>query len=117
MFVKKLSTITAESIPVGQGVSRQMLISPEEAPNFAMRIFSIDPGGFMPMHTNTVEHEQFVLNGSAEVSLDGELFAVEKNDVVLIPSGVPHYYKNTGEEPFTFLCLIPNKEDIIEVLD
>ena len=117
MFVKKLSAITAESIPVGQGVSRQILISPEEAPNFAMRIFSIDPGGFMPMHTNTVEHEQFVLSGSAEVSLNGELFAVEKDDVVLIPSGVPHYYKNTGVEPFTFLCLIPNEKDIIEIID
>ncbi|OQY27140.1 MAG: cupin, partial [Anaerolineaceae bacterium 4572_5.1] len=37
---------------VGKGVSRQILISPEEAPNFAMRRFIMQPGGGMPNHTN-----------------------------------------------------------------
>lgn len=117
MFIKKYKEIEADSIPVGKGVSRQMLISPEEGPNFAMRSFSIEPGGFMPMHTNTVEHEQFILNGRAEVSIDGKVFEVEKNDVVFIPKGVPHNYKTIGDEPFTFLCLVPNQEDIIEIVD
>lgn len=117
MFVKKLRDIAVEPVAVGRGVSRQMLISPAEGPHFAMRIFSIEPGGFMPLHTNSVEHEQYVLQGCAEVSLGGELFEVEKDDVVLIPSGVPHYYRNKGTEPFTFLCLIPNQEDIIDILE
>jgi len=30
---------------------------------------------------------------------------------------VIHSYENTGEEPFEFLCLIPNKEDKITVVD
>ena len=117
MFIRKFSEVNTEAIPVGKGVSRKMLISPAEGPNFAMRSFSIAPGGSMPLHTNSVEHEQFILGGRAEVGLDGRVFEVEKNDVVYIPKGVPHYYKTIGDEPFTFLCLIPNQEDVIEILE
>lgn len=117
MFVRNLKDIAVEKIPAGTGVSRQVLIAPDEAPNFAMRRFIIEPGGSMPLHTNSVEHEQLVLGGRAEVSLDGKIFEVGKDDVVLIPAGVPHYYKTLGQEPFQFICLIPNREDIIDVLE
>ncbi|PID72212.1 MAG: cupin [Desulfobulbus propionicus] len=117
MFVKKLHDIEAEALPVGKGVSRKMLISPEEGPNFAMRVFSIEPGGDMPMHTNSVEHEQFILNGRAKVIMGDKEFEVEKDDVVLIPQGVAHNYTTIGDEPFVFICLIPNQEDIVEILD
>ncbi len=118
MYIKrKFSQVQEDTIPVGEGVSRKMLISPEEGPHFAMRSFSIAPGGFMPMHTNSVEHEQFILQGSAEVTVGDDVFTVEKEDVVLIPAGIPHNYRNIGTEPFTFLCLIPNKEDVIEIVE
>ncbi len=118
MHIKKsFSDIKEEKIPVGEGVSRKMLISPEEAPNFAMRSFTIAPGGSMPMHTNSVEHEQFILQGSAEVKVGENVFTVKKQDVVFIPAGIAHNYSNTGTEPFTFLCLIPNEEDIIEIVE
>jgi quercetin dioxygenase-like cupin family protein len=37
--------------------------------------------------------------------------------VVFIPASVPHWYLNIGEEPFEFLCMIPNLEDVIELVD
>lgn len=37
--------------------------------------------------------------------------------MVFIPEGVPHWYQNIGEEDFVFLCIVPNKEDVIEILD
>ena len=42
---------------------------------------------------------------------------VKAGDVVFIPEGTVHSYQNTGEEPFEFLCIIPNKEDKITILD
>ena len=116
MFIKNLRDVEVEKIPAGSGVSRQILISADEAPNFAMRRFIIEPGGSMPMHTNTVEHEQLVLGGRAEVSLNGKVFEVGRDDVVLIPAGIPHSYRTLGSEPFQFLCLVPNQEDIIKVV-
>ena len=117
MFVKHMDDVEAVNVPQGEGVTRQILISPEEGPNFAMRRFIIQPGGYMPNHTNSVEHEQLVLNGQAEVGMEDKVFKVKKDDVVLIPAGVPHYYKNTGDVPFEFLCLVPNKEDVVKVVE
>jgi oxalate decarboxylase/phosphoglucose isomerase-like protein (cupin superfamily) len=37
--------------------------------------------------------------------------------VVFIPEGVPHYYQNIGDEPFEFLCMIPNKPDEIKLVE
>jgi quercetin dioxygenase-like cupin family protein len=116
MFVKQLNKIPAEEIKTGSKTTKQVLISSSEAPNFAMRKFTIEPGGEMPMHTNTVEHEQIVLGGSAEVVIGNEKHIVKKDDVVFIPSGIPHCYKTVGSEPFEFLCVVPNMEDVIQII-
>jgi quercetin dioxygenase-like cupin family protein len=107
-----------ESAEVTQGVKtiRQVLISAQEGPNFAMRRFAMEPGGGMPRHTNTVEHEQYVLGGKARVGIGGEVFEVKKGDVVFIPENVPHWYQNIGDETFEFLCIVPNKPDTTTVL-
>jgi len=115
-FVKSLKDVPHETVKAGEKTTRQVLISPEEAPHFAMRRFVIEPGGGMPKHTNTVEHEQLVLNGKAEIGIGDEIYHVKKNDVVFIPAGTPHYYKVLSNEPFEFLCMVPNKEDRIEIL-
>ena len=116
MFVKKMQDIPKEEIAAGKSTFKQVLISPEEAPHFAMRRFIIEAGGYMPNHTNTVEHEQLVLRGKARIGIGDKIFDVQKDNVVFIPAGVPHWYKNSGDEPFEFLCLIPNEEDRIEII-
>ena len=116
MYVKQINGIVKEEIKVGSGTTKQVLISQVEGPNFAMRKFTIEPGGEMPLHTNTVEHEQLVLNGKALVVIDGKNYEVKKDDIVFIPAGIPHSYKTLGNEPFEFLCVVPNKEDKIEVV-
>jgi quercetin dioxygenase-like cupin family protein len=82
-----------------------------------MRRFVIQPGGGMPNHTNLVEHEQYVLNGQAKIGIGDRVYAVQKGDVVFIPAGIPHWYQNTGEEPFEFLCMVPNMPDKTTLLD
>ena len=47
----------------------------------------MEPGGGMPKHTNTVEHEQYVLKGKARVGIGEKLFEVNTGDAVLIPVG------------------------------
>jgi quercetin dioxygenase-like cupin family protein len=116
MSVKHLRDLPMESLKVGEKTAKQVLISSEEAPNFALRRFMIEAGGFMPLHTNTVEHEQFCLGGKAEVVLGDETIIISKDDVVFIPAGMPHSYRTISEEAFEFLCLVPNQEDVIEIL-
>ncbi len=117
MPVKRLTDIPVEPVTAGEGVSRQVLIGPDEGPNFAMRRFIMQPGGFMPRHTNTVEHEQYVLRGRARIGIGDEVYEVSAGNVVFIPAGVPHWYQNIGDEPFEFLCIVPNQPDTITVLE
>ena len=78
------------------------------AKTYAMRYFEIKPGGIVPVHAHPEEHEIFILEGEAEV-LGGEEGAVaKKDDVVFVPSNLPHGYDNTnGAKSFRFICVIP----------
>lgn len=111
MHVKKIGNIESEVLESGKGVSRQMLIGPEEGPNFAMRKLVIEPGGGIPSHTSTAEHEQYVLGGRAKVGIGDRVYEVEKDDVVFIPAGEPHWYEAHGKEPFELLSVVPNGDN------
>ena len=117
MSVKQTKDVEAKNVAAGKDTTIQVLISSQEGPNFALRKFSMKAGGGMPLHTNTVEHEQYVLGGQARIGIGEQVYDVKQGDVVFIPGGVPHFYENVGEEPFEFLCIIPNQEDVITIVD
>ena len=114
-IVRSEKDVDAERVGAGSGTSRQVLISGDEAPNFALRRFIMEPGGGMPSHRNTVEHEQYILKGKARVGIGEDVFEVAAGDAVYIPDGVPHWYQADESEGFEFLCIVPNNEDLIEV--
>jgi quercetin dioxygenase-like cupin family protein len=70
----------------------------------------------MPEHTNSVEHQQYVLRGSARVGIGDEVFDVGVGTVVHIPAGIPHWYRVVSSEPFEFLCMVPAEKDEIQIL-
>ncbi len=113
---KQINDIEAVSQKAGKGVSMKMLLSSDESPNFAMRNFIIEVGGYMPLHTNTVEHEQYVLSGKAKVQLADKTVEAKAGDILLIPAGVAHSYETIGDEAYSFLCLVPKTDDKIEIL-
>jgi len=117
MPVKRADEIPYAKVEAGQETYIQILIPPDEGPHFAMRRFTMKPGGSMPRHTNAVEHEQYVLQGRARIAIGDEEYDVRAGDVVFIPAGVPHWYRNTGDEDFVFLCLVPNLPDEIKILE
>ena len=117
MFLhKELANIEAMGQKAGKGVSMKMLLSPDESPNFAMRNFIIEAGGHMPLHTNSVEHEQYVLSGRAKVVLGDKTIEAKAGDILLIPAGVAHSYETIGDEAYSFLCLVPKGDDKITLL-
>jgi len=121
MQLKPLITSASEveAVPIGaaEKTSMQVLIPNTVAPDFIMRRIVIQAGGAMPNHTNTVEHEQYVLAGSAEVGIGDQVYRLKKDDVLFIPSGVPHWYRADSDEDYEFICLIPNREDRIALVE
>jgi quercetin dioxygenase-like cupin family protein len=90
------------------GVKIRWLISQKEAPNFAMRMFELEPASNTPLHTHDFEHEVFILEGTGELVFEKELKPFKPGYVVYVPAGKLHRFKNTGDGILKFLCLIPN---------
>jgi quercetin dioxygenase-like cupin family protein len=78
------------------------------APNFAMRLFEIEPGGYSPLHSHPWEHEVFILEGEGVVvGEDGEK-KVGAGDAILVLPNERHQFKNDGKKTLKFLCLVPH---------
>ena len=86
---------------------RFLLARPEGAPNFAMRLFDVAPGGYTPRHQHDWEHEVFVLAGAGEVTTAAGPVSFAAGDALLVAPGELHQFRNTGPGPLRFLCLIP----------
>ena len=72
-----------------------------------MRQFEVAPGGFTPRHSHPYEHEVFVLEGQGVV-LEGETeHPLSAGNVVFVKPNDVHQFRNTGDRPLKFLCLVP----------
>tara|TARA_B100000949_G_scaffold83251_1_gene74523 strand:+ start:104 stop:502 length:399 start_codon:yes stop_codon:yes gene_type:complete len=115
--VRSANEAPKEIIRQGSATQRELLISAKDgASNFSMRRFTMGVNGGIPMHTNTVEHQQYVLRGKARVGVGEDVYTVKADDVLYIPAGTPHFYE-VLEAPFEFLCVVPNAPDKIRILD
>ncbi|HXI02862.1 MAG TPA: cupin domain-containing protein [Candidatus Saccharimonadales bacterium] len=114
-LVRRAEAVERRDVGAARSTEFQVLLGEGEGmPHFAMRRFIMGEGGGMPRHTNTVEHEQYVLKGRARVSIGDEVHEVAAGSVLYIPAGTLHDYQ-VIEAPFEFLCMVPNQEDRVEV--
>ena len=75
--VKAAGTVGAKPVAAGRDTEIQVLVGPADgAPNFALRRFVMGAGGGMPLHTNLVEHEQFVVRGRARIRIGDRVHEV-----------------------------------------
>lgn len=91
-----------------KGVTGRVAIgSADGAPNFCMRVFTLDSGGFTPRHSHEWEHEILFHRGEGEVYSDGAWRAVAAGSIAFIPGNEEHQIRNSGSEELVFACLIP----------
>jgi quercetin dioxygenase-like cupin family protein len=91
----------------GGVVYRRVISEVDGAANFTMDIFEIAPGGHSGFHVHPWEHEVFVIRGrGVVVGPDGEA-PFGEGDVIFIPPDEPHQFRNAGDIPVEFICLIP----------
>jgi len=121
-LIRDADAVDYESVDAAEGLRKGVLIDERDgAPHFAIRRFELDAGATVPKHTNAVEHEQHVLSGEYVVGIGEGEEAVEHvvsaGDSLLIPAGVPHWYRNEGDDPGAFLCAVPNGDDTIDLVE
>jgi len=116
--VRRADDIEYEDVGAADGMRKGVLLDESDgAPHFAMRRFVLDASASVPKHTNEVEHEQYVLSGEYTVGIEGEEYTVSAGDSLLIPAGAVHYYENDGDEEGAFICVVPNGDDSIELVE
>jgi len=94
------------------GVTRQVLAGGPESPSsFELRYFELAPGGRSSYEKHRHEHAVVVLRGSGEVLLAGALHALRPGDFVRVAPGDAHQFRNTGNEPLGFLCVVDAERD------
>jgi len=106
---QRLGDVPSTEVPApASGVRIRWLIDEKSgAPNFAMRQFEIAPGGYTPLHTHDWEHEVFILVGSGIVAGNDGKSPFAPGDVIFMPGGEAHQFRNTGTDPVSMLCLVP----------
>ncbi|HEX9580237.1 MAG TPA: cupin domain-containing protein [Gemmatimonadales bacterium] len=115
--VRPADAAPSQPVTAGTATRMQVLVGPEQgAANFVMRRFTMETGGGMPLHTNQVEHEQYVLRGRARIRIGDRVHEVGPDHTLFIPAGAPHAYE-VVEAPFEFLCVVPNATDRIQVVE
>lgn len=95
-------------MPGAREVSVRWLIGPDDdAPNFYMRRFEVQPGGCTPRHQHSWEHEVYIVEGAGTVfGADGER-PVRPGDVCYVPPDEEHCFTAAEGEALAFLCLVP----------
>jgi quercetin dioxygenase-like cupin family protein len=115
--VRSAESVPFTSIAAGQGTALQVLVGPALGDtSFVLRRFRMDAGGGMPLHTNLVEHQQYVLRGRARLRIADTWHEVGVDDTTFIPAGVPHAYE-VLEGPFEFLCVVPDRPDAVTLVE
>lgn len=108
----KYTQVSAED--AGQGTKdtriRWLITEKDGAPTFVMRHFEIGPGGFTPLHEHAWEHELFILEGSGTVVGGAAEEPFAAGDVIFMPGGEKHQFRNTGARTVKMLCLIPARK-------
>jgi len=113
MKIKPYRDIEARPVedPAAKGATMRVAIGPDDgAPNFMMRVFTLEPGGHSPRHSHPYEHEVFFHAGGGELFCEGESRAVGPGHVAYVPPGALHQFRNTGPEPLVFVCVIPRPD-------
>ncbi len=101
-----------ESVPIEMqdvvGATKQVPIGKGDgAPNFSIRVFTLEPGGHTPHHEHESEHLNYILEGTGELMEGNQPRQIKQGDYILVKPQERHQYRNTGDIPLKFMCMVP----------
>ncbi|MCQ4332954.1 cupin domain-containing protein [Natronomonas sp. F2-12] len=116
--IKRAEDVEYETLSVADGASKAVILDESDgAPNFRMRRYRLEPGAEVPKHTNGIEHEVHAVTGEYVVGIEDEEHSVSAGDSILIPAGTVHWFRNETDEESAFVCMVPNGDAGIELLE
>ena len=68
------------------------------AEHTAVVYFEVQPGDYLPTHTDSAEEILYIVQGEAEAHAGDETGRLSAGDLAVIPAMVPHGVRNVGDE-------------------
>jgi len=109
MKIKKRDDVPFADTQGYTGVTKQIVLGPEDGSSeIVLRYFAVDAGGETPYHSHDFPHLVKVEAGRG-VAVDAAKneHPVAAGDYVYVDSNEVHNFKNTGDGPFEFICIVP----------
>lgn len=116
MYCKNSEEYQKNDVP--KTVNAQIaVLSPDIEKDFLVRKITLGEGGSMPLHTNLIQHQQYVLSGEAKVIIGDETIHAKAGDFIYIPAGIKHSYEACFNSDYQFLCMITTAQDSITMMN
>ena len=75
------------------------------AENLRANVFTVAEGS-MTRHVHREQEELYlVLDGTAEIAVDGAVYKLGERDALAVPAGAEHQLSNVGQGPLTFFVV------------
>ncbi len=82
-----------------------------ETTAFDLRYFEVAPGGYSSREKHVHAHVVIGVRGQGVLDAGDESQTISPWDIAYVPSLRPHQLRNTGTEPFGFLCIVDHDRD------
>ena len=113
MKVKRLDEVPRETVQMEgvRGAVKQLVLGQADGvPNFSIRVFTLEPGGFTPRHSHASEHLNYVISGHGDLhDADGKARRLNQGDFAFVAPDETHQFRNAGDVPFVFICAVPKQ--------
>ncbi|WP_329577887.1 cupin domain-containing protein [Streptomyces sp. NBC_01361] len=101
--------IKVASVPLldrgGSVVTTPLITTPsaagENTITSGMSVYPVGSGA--PLHSHNCDEHVTILEGEAEVWVDGEVTKLAQYDTTYVPSPIPHLFRNIGDVPLRIL--------------
>lgn len=111
MKIKRREDVPSVAVAGCPGVGKQVVLGPADGSDeIALRCFTVGVGAATPHHTHDFPHLVRVETGRG-VAVDGEgnETPVSAGDYVYVPPNEVHTFKNVGQTPIEFICIVPGR--------
>ena len=111
MIIKKLSDVPYADLQGYDSVKKQVVIGPDDGSDeIVLRYFTLAPGGSSPHHAHDWPHLVKIEAGTG-IAIDaaGNERPVQAGDYVYVNANDVHQFRNSGTEPFSFICIVPRR--------
>jgi quercetin dioxygenase-like cupin family protein len=97
----------APEVPWRPGYRKWDVTGREQGVTSTFSLNTGEPGTGAPLHTHTIDELIVIMEGTLEVTIDGETHTVPKNHTVAIPPGAEHGFKVIGDRAAEMLVFFP----------